>query len=58
MSDEERLDGPIILGVEWNFSEHLIRTAASEGASPEEWVALAATFLEEMGVPSTDAADM
>ena len=28
-----------------------------EGASPEEWVALAATFLEEMSVPSTDAAD-
>lgn len=36
MSDEERLEGPIILGVEWNFSEHLIRTAASLAASLEE----------------------
>ncbi|MCQ6271050.1 universal stress protein [Pseudarthrobacter sp. R1] len=36
MSDEERLDGPIIVGVEWNFSEHLIRTAASLAASLEE----------------------
>jgi nucleotide-binding universal stress UspA family protein len=36
MSDEERLEGPIILGVEWNFSEHLVRTAASLAASLKE----------------------
>ena len=36
MSDEERLDGPVVLGVEWNFSEHLIRTAALLAASMEE----------------------
>jgi nucleotide-binding universal stress UspA family protein len=27
MTAEEWPDGPIILGVDWNFSEHLIRTA-------------------------------
>jgi nucleotide-binding universal stress UspA family protein len=35
MSDEERLDGPIVLGVQWSFSEHLIRTAAFLAASLE-----------------------
>lgn len=33
MSDEGRLDGPIVLGVGWNFSEHLIRTAAELAAA-------------------------
>ena len=33
MSGEGRLDGPIVLGVGWNFSEHLIRTAAELAAA-------------------------
>ncbi|MDJ0459879.1 universal stress protein [Arthrobacter sp. NQ7] len=33
MPNNERLDGTIVLGVEWNFSEHLIRTAAHLAAS-------------------------
>jgi nucleotide-binding universal stress UspA family protein len=36
MADEERLEGPVVLGVEWSFSEHLIRTAAALAASLEE----------------------
>lgn len=36
MSDDERLEGPIILGVGWCFSEQLIRTAAVLAASMEE----------------------
>jgi nucleotide-binding universal stress UspA family protein len=33
MPDEDWPDGPIILGVDWNFSEHLIRTAAALAAA-------------------------
>jgi nucleotide-binding universal stress UspA family protein len=36
MSDKEWLEGPVVLGVEWSFSEHLIRTAAALAASLEE----------------------
>jgi len=36
VSDEERLDGPIVLGIQWSFSKHLIRTAAFLAASLEE----------------------
>ena len=51
MSDEEWLSGPIILGVGWNFSDHLIRTAASLAASLGEHLICAfvdpATYLTE-----------
>jgi nucleotide-binding universal stress UspA family protein len=33
MSGEQWPDGPIVVGVEWNFSEHLIRTAAALAAA-------------------------
>ena len=33
MPSEEWPDGPIILGVDWNFSEHLIRTAEALAAT-------------------------
>lgn len=36
MPDERRLPGPIILGVGWSFTEHMIRTAAALAASIEE----------------------
>jgi nucleotide-binding universal stress UspA family protein len=33
MSGEEWPKGPIVVGVEWNFSEHLVRTAAALAAA-------------------------
>lgn len=33
MPDEEWSDGPIVLGVEWHFSEHLILTASALAAA-------------------------
>ena len=51
MSGEGRLDGPIVLGVGWNFSEHLIRTAAELAAALGQHLACAfvdpASYLTE-----------
>ncbi|MBT2596419.1 universal stress protein [Arthrobacter sp. ISL-72] len=33
MFDERGLDGPILVGVGWDFPEHLVRTAADLGAN-------------------------
>ncbi|SLK13766.1 universal stress protein [Arthrobacter sp. P2b] len=36
MSGDEWPDGPVVVGVEWNFSEHLVRTAAALAAAMGE----------------------
>ena len=36
MPDKERLEGPIVIGLEWSFSEHVVRTVASLAASLEK----------------------
>ena len=51
MSDEAWPDGPIVLGVGWDFSEHLIRTAAELAAALGQHLACAfvdpASYLTE-----------
>lgn len=51
MIDEEWLDGPIVLGVGWDCSEHLVRTAAALAAALERHLVCAfvdpASYLTE-----------